>query len=140
MDLPGIVALLVLLALALELAIRFYMDRRSRHIEAAEAQVRAEALLRELLSDAEYAQLEQCGFLEVRSPSRPTRTYLVPRRPGRVAVHEDGTEIESLCVGPTERLPPGDIVLAHKLMIEADEPEYLRRANHFRYWPTTWSA
>jgi hypothetical protein len=52
-----------------------------------------------------------------------------------VAVHEGGAEVESLCVAPAERLPAGDVVLAHKLMIEGDEPEYLRRANHFRRWP-----
>jgi hypothetical protein len=97
-----------------------------------EAEERAEALLRDVLTDAEYAQLGECGYLEIRSPSQPMRTYRVPQRPGRVAVHEFGVEVESLCVAPVEWLPSGDVVLAHKLMIEGNEQEYLRRANHIR--------
>ena len=111
-----------------------------RGLDAGRAQRRADAMLRELLTESEYAQLGRCGYLEVRSPSRPTRTYRVPRRPGRVAVHEGNIEIESLCVAPVGRLPPGDIVLAHKLMIEGNEHEYLRLANHFRLWPVSWSV
>jgi hypothetical protein len=36
-----------------------------------------------------------------------------------------------LCLQPVEPLPEGDVVLMHKLMIEANEQEYLRTANHF---------
>jgi len=49
-----------------------------------------------------------------------------------VAIVEGGTEVESLCVTPVDSLPPGDVVLVHKLMIEGDEQEYLRRANRYR--------
>jgi len=139
-------ALIVLVALAIGLAaLVLGLALRVaawtwRGFDAGRAHQRAEALLREVLTDAEYAQLGRCGYLEVRSPSRPTRTYRVPRRPGRVAVHEGDVEIEALCVVPVGRLPPGDIVLAHKLMIEGNEQEYLRLANHFRLWPVFWSA
>ena len=97
-----------------------------------QAQDRAEALLREVLTPAEYASLGEHGYLEVRSPSQPTRIYCVPRGPGRVAVQERGEVVESLCVGPLEWLPPSDVILAHKLMIEGNEQEYLRRANRYR--------
>jgi hypothetical protein len=133
----AVVALIVQAALVLDLAIRAAVAWKQHDREADE---RAEALLRTLLTDEESAQLAQCGYLEVRSPSRPTRTYRVPRGPGRVVVHEEGAEIESLCVAPVGWLPQGDVVLAHKLMIEGNEPEYLRRANHFRVWPAAWGG
>ncbi len=31
----------------------------------------------------------------------------------------------------SEPLPDGDVVVMHKLMIEANEEEYLQKANHF---------
>jgi hypothetical protein len=136
----AVVVLLVQVALVLDLAIRAATAWRERGREAEQAQERAEALLRELLTDAEYAQLDQCGYLDVRSPSQPARTYRVPRRPGRVAVREGDAEVESLCVAPVGWLPPGDVVLAHKLMIEGNEQEYLHRANHFRLWPSAWAG
>ena len=33
---------------------------------------------------------------------------------------------------PTRWVPDGDLVLMHKLMIEANEAEYLRTANFFK--------
>jgi hypothetical protein len=105
--------------------------------QSREAQARADALLRRLLTDAEYRQLAERGHLEVPSPSRPGRTYLVPRRPGQVRVYEHGVPLVSLCVGPVEPLPDADVVLLHRLMIQANEDEYLRQAHHFPLrWPT----
>jgi hypothetical protein len=46
-----------------------------------------------------------------------------------VAVAEGGVDVALLCIAPVDWLPPSDVVLAHKLMIEGDEQEYLRRAN-----------
>jgi hypothetical protein len=36
-----------------------------------------------------------------------------------------------LCVQPIEYLPDADVVVLHKLMIEADEENYLLRANKY---------
>jgi len=36
-----------------------------------------------------------------------------------------------LCVQPVERLPDADIVILHKLMIEANEESYLQKANKY---------
>ncbi|HZO33032.1 MAG TPA: hypothetical protein VFH48_44380 [Chloroflexota bacterium] len=108
--------------------------RRNGKLELAQrvAQDRAEALLRDVLTPEEYAGLGERGYLEVRSPSQPTRIYCVPRGPGRVAIQEGGLLVESLCVAPVDWLPPSDVILAHKLMIEGNEQEYLRRANRYR--------
>jgi len=97
-----------------------------------QAQERAEALLRELLSEGEYRQLGQLGYLEVRSRAQPGRRYRLPRHWGLVQVLEDAAPITLLCVRSTEPVPAADGVVMHKLMIEGNEEEYLRIANRFQ--------
>src|SRR3989475_5202039 len=96
--------------------------RRFRAWRAAEerADERAEALLRELLSEEEYRQLGQLGYLEVRSRAQPGRRYRIPRHCGLVQVLEDAAPITQLCVRSTEPVPAADGVLMHKLMIEGN--------------------
>ena len=36
-----------------------------------------------------------------------------------------------LCVQPVESLPDADVVVLHKLMIEANEESYLQKANKY---------
>jgi hypothetical protein len=122
----------LVLGLAIPVAINWRERSRTSSVSWRLAQARAEALLQEMLTATEYVQLGERGYLEVPSPSQPTRTYRVPQKGGRVAIIEGGVEVESLCVTPIESIPPGDVVLTHKLMIEGNEQEYLRRANHYR--------
>jgi hypothetical protein len=137
MDTANVLSLVTLLGLlglilATWLAVRWRRRwRRRLRLAEREAHERAEALLSTMLTGEEYAQLDEHGYLEVASPSQPNRRYRVPRRPGRVCVIDSGVEVASLCVAPVEWMPPGDILLTHKLMIEGDEQEYLRRANHY---------
>ena len=81
------------------------------------------------MSAREFQQLTRRGYLEVRSPTFPGRVYLVPERQGPVTVCEQGRPIMRLCVQCVERVPDHDAVAMHKLMIEANEQEYLRVAN-----------
>src|SRR5581483_12289883 len=60
------------------------------------AERQAESLLYEMLSPMEYRQLCYTGFLDVPSPSRPNRTYRVPRGPGQVLVLENNRVTERL--------------------------------------------
>ena len=94
------------------------------------ARQRSEALLRDLLGDDEYIRLTQRGYLEMRSQIHLERTYRIPRRGGFVTVFERGEPVELLCIGPAEPLPPADVLIMHKLLIESDEETYLRTANH----------
>jgi hypothetical protein len=94
------------------------------------ARQRSEALLRDLLGADEYERLTQRGYLEVQSRTRPERAYHIPRDGGFVTVFERGEPVDLLCIGPTARLPPADVVILHKLLIEADEENYLQTANH----------
>ena len=100
-----------------------------RYHEWLESERRAETLLRQLLTEDEYRQLNQQGFLAVPSPSQPGRVYRIPRRPGQVSVFEGGKLIMNLCVQPTKVLPAADVVGMHKLMIQGNEAEYLQVAN-----------
>lgn len=94
-----------------------------------EAVARARALLREVLAEAEWQQLQQTGWLELESPTRPGARYRIPARPGPVELVEPTGERRLLCLVPLAPLPVPELVLLHKLWIEADEAEYLRRAN-----------
>ena len=102
-----------------------------RRSEWREAQERAEALLRHVLSDDEYRSLERRGYLEIHSPSRAKRTYRIPRHQGQVKVYEGGVPVMALCVQSVDPIPDGDTIIMHKLMIEGNESEYLRVANRF---------
>ena len=97
--------------------------------ERALAEQRAAVLLRELLEEAEYQQLMRRGYLEVASPNYEARIYRIPRDVGRVRVYEHGRARVELCVQPVISLPDSDVILLHKLMIQANEEAYLARAN-----------
>ncbi|HEX9413564.1 MAG TPA: hypothetical protein VF916_08680 [Ktedonobacterales bacterium] len=94
---------------------------------------RAVSLLREILSPEELRQLTWLGYVDVPSPSNSNRTYRVPRTRGYVQVLDGGRAVMRLCLQPTERIPDADVVLLHKLMIEANETAYLDKANKFPY-------
>ncbi len=96
------------------------------------AERRATNLLRDVLTPEQCRQLLWHGYLEVPSPSAAGRVYRVPRaRGGFVQVIEDGKAVMRLCVQPVERLPDADVIVLHKLMIEANEEHYLQRANKY---------
>ena len=105
-------------------------DQEAAGITAA-AQERSTLLLKEVLEKHEYEQLTQRGYLDVSSPSNPQRIYRIRRNGGLVSVYEQGKAIQEVCVQSTEPLPRDDVVVLHKLMIQANEQEYLARANQF---------
>ena len=96
-----------------------------------QANRRADKLMREVLSEREYRQLRLCGFMDIASPNTPGRVYRIPRSRDQVRVYECGRLVERLCVQSVLSIPTGDIVVMHKLLIQGDEEEYLKTANHF---------
>ncbi len=88
-------------------------------------------LLRDTLTPEQFRQLTWRGYLEVPSPTEPQRVYRVPRTKGYVQVIENGRAIMRLCVQSVEALPDADVVVLHKLMIEANEEIYLQKANKY---------
>lgn len=98
------------------------------------AQRRADALLRDLLTPAEYTQVVREHQLVVPSPMRPGRVYTIPVNGRPVVVREPDGSVVYLCLRPAERLPGAEGVLVHKLCLEAAEDEYWRRANTIGSW------
>ncbi len=92
---------------------------------------RAADLLRDILTPEQVRQVLWHGYLEVPSPTEPQRVYRVPRTKGYVQVVENGRAIMRLCLQPVECLPDADVVVLHKLMIEANEEMYLQKANKY---------
>jgi hypothetical protein len=99
--------------------------------EEANAENRARMLMREMLTPNEYQQLTKFGYLEIASPGAPERVYRIPGAGGLVKVFDRGNAVMELCLQPVDPLPDGDVVVMHKLMIQANEQEYLQRANRF---------
>ena len=97
--------------------------------EWREADERAERLLRAVLGDDGYRAFAEKGYIEVRSRLYPCRVYLIKRWPEKVTVVEKGRATHVLCAEPESFVPPADLVVVTKLMIEANEEEYLRIAN-----------
>ena len=95
------------------------------------AERKASDLLRDILTPEQVRQLLWHGYLEVPSPTEPQRIYRVPRAKGYVQVVENGRAIMRLCLQPVECLPDADVVVLHKLMIEANEEMYLQKANKY---------
>jgi hypothetical protein len=137
---PEIVLLFVGLVIVLSLAIILLTARGSLSCfmrlaepwrEHLSAEHRARLLLREMLAPAEYQQLIRFGYLEVPSPKIEHRTYRIPGAGGLVKVFDRGSAVMELCLQPAEPLPDGDVIVLHKLMITANEDEYLAKANRF---------
>ncbi len=113
----------------------WYIARRYTR-KALHPEKQAELLLRDVLTQRELRQLFWRNYIEVPSKLRPQRTYRVPRTNSYVQVRENGRTIMWLCLQPVEQLPDDDVVVLHKLMIEAQEEVYLQTANKFRYFDT----
>ncbi len=127
-ELLAYVSLVILVALSFVLILGLFLNRYLKWSEAAR---RADELLRSVLSSEQYDQLVQNGYLDIESPSDPACIYRVPRTQGLVKVIEQGRLKKSLCLQPQVLVPDADLVVMHKLMIEADEETYLQTANTF---------
>jgi hypothetical protein len=86
---------------------------------------RVDDLLQAVLDEEEYGMLAARGHLDVVSPANAARIYRIPRYGGLVTVYEQDKAVLDLCLQPERPLPSGDVVVLHKLMIQANESEYL---------------
>ena len=119
----------IVLALAISPMVWLLFQPYFKGLSSAER--RAASLLRDILTVEQCRQLVWHGYLEVPSPSTAQRVYRVPRTRGYVQVIEHGHAVMRLCIQPVESLPDADIVILHKLMIEANEEYYLQKANKY---------
>lgn len=96
---------------------------------AADAEARAEALLKQNLSERQAAEYAKDQTFTVISKNGK-RTYRV--RKGwshNVEVIENDKKIATLCAHPVERVPEFDNMLTQKLMLEHAEEDFLKVAN-----------
>ena len=127
------VGILVLLVLLGQMSRSIFIRQQAR----SAAKKRAELLLRNSITSEQYKQLVSQGYLEIPSRLYPGYLYRIPRAQQRVAIYETSQspiapysrKLAELCVLSCEQVPDADMVLAHKLMIEADEHTYLSIAN-----------
>jgi hypothetical protein len=141
----GATALLLTIVLAplLWVGVGSWLRRRQ---ERNSANSRAEQLLRERLTPSEYRHLVKYGYLDISSKLDPYRQYRIPRARSRVQVLHTcvigsttlSRKVAELCVISTAPVPDADMVLTHKLMIEADEANYLAIANWSRPLHESW--
>jgi len=98
------------------------------------ADQKAEQLLKENLSDEQRKEYESDSKFLVEAKSG--RKYeIVKGTHGNVfLLDENGKRVQKFCVQPAG-VPVGDANLAQKLWIEADEDEFVRRANVTRLDP-----
>ena len=121
MNVPTLISILLGITALVSLLLLLWYNSR--------ADQRARELLRAVLTQEQYCQLIQRGYLDIPSPSIPQRVYRVPQAPGRVRIIENKRLQATLCLQPIDEIPEADIVVIHKLMIEADEETYLQKAN-----------
>lgn len=108
--------------------------RKTRFHEAANA--RARRLLMTMLDDAQKDELEKDNrfHLTVHDPDGAMRVYRIDYGyMGNVKlIDTSGRPVKSYCIHADSRLPKEDQMLAQKLLLEANEKEFLRIANMTR--------
>lgn len=100
--------------------------------EREKANERAEKLLMEHLSPQQVDQLRVSGYFDVVVQGK---TYRINRgRAGNIQLLDPSGRkaTHRYCIHPRELCPDADSMLAQKLLLEADEPTFLRTANATR--------
>lgn len=108
---------------------------RAEAIERERAKERALLLLREHLTDEQKAELADKRYFSlgvIDSKTGERRTYRIHQgRAGNVEqVDENGRRLKRFCIHPDISCPDEDTMLAQKLLLQTNEAEFLRVANH----------
>lgn len=106
-------------------------QRRLRAERAEQAKQRAELLLVSNLDSDQVAELAASNRFHVTS-SRGRRYCIKRGRAGNIT-REDSEGRFTFCIHDYVGLPESDTMLAQKLLLEADEAEFLRIANRTRH-------
>jgi hypothetical protein len=94
------------------------------------AAARAKALLEENLSAAQRDELAKARYFTVHSHDAQREYRITHGRAGNVLLFKDGRAVKKFCIHPAIACPDEDTMLAQKLLLETDEKEFLRIANH----------
>lgn len=101
-----------------------------------EAQDRAEALLQQFLSPAQREQFARSSAFTVTAKSG--RRYSLRRGwAGNVFLLDfHDRDVVRLCLHPETTIPRADLLIAQKMLLEADEDAFLRTANKVHLHPS----
>lgn len=103
----------------------------ARHDQMLARNLKATQLLRDVLGEHDFKLFKDRGYIDVPSPSVPSRVYRI--RPNQmIQVMESDRFKESLCIHPSESFAPNDVVAGQVLMAKLDESRLLMTANHHR--------
>lgn len=98
----------------------------------SKAEAQAMETLREEISESEFRKYIKYGFILVRGQSG--KTYQVFRNRSHTKVWLGGKLIEEVCVRISDsKIPETDNVIAFKAMIEADEEEFAKMGNRYKF-------
>lgn len=120
-----------------ELVNQVFEDYEARHpddphLQWERASTRAKGLLIDTLDEEQAKQLELAEVFDLRVSDRLYRI----RKGNTVERLDPSTKrcLSRFCIHPdyTERLPDYDVMLAQKLLLKYDEPQFLRIANETR--------
>jgi len=96
------------------------------------ADAKAEKLLLQLLDEKQAQEYKEKGRFHMYVGNKKYR--IDKGWAGNVKlVEEKGNVLSSYCIHPRQRMPEADNLIAQKLMLEANEQEFLRVANETRY-------
>lgn len=114
-------------------ATRLHVERINKQAEEyrkkqAVTRAKARQLLEEVLNEEQRYELAKSGFFHVHT-AKGKRTYrLAPGHSPRLVKSEDG-KMYSYCIHTREGFPVDDALAAFKLLLDADEKEFLKIAN-----------
>lgn len=106
-------------------------QERCRREDARQARERARQLLLDALTAKQRREFEADGCFHVVTKNGTRRYRLAPGSSPQRVRGEDGRRY-SYCIHPVHSYPAEDVVLAHKLLLEADEERFLQIANASR--------
>lgn len=102
-------------------------EREAAHVMASE---KAQRLLASCLTQEQQRDLKREGSFSLKIGNKHYR--IRQGYAGNVELLEDGRVVMKYCIHPREHVPDEDTMLAQKLLLEADEGEFLRVANASR--------
>ncbi len=108
-----------------------YLGREARVREIADE--RAVKILTAHLTPEQREQYrrEKCFEVLTTREGKIRRYRISHGWAGNITVlNGEGQQIEKLCIHPAKRIPFADNLLAQKLLLEADEDQFLKIANH----------
>ena len=113
---------------------RYREQQAQIQVERSAAEKRAELLLQEVLSPKQREELAAKRYftMETIAKTGERRIYRIHRGRSRNVeqVDESGRRIKMLCAHPVALVPDPDTMIAQKFMLETQEEDFLRIANH----------